>query len=275
MPSVRRRGALPGFGLSLGYTLFYLGLIVLLPLGALAIRASGIGLSGLWSLVTAPRTLAAFGLTFGASFLAALIDVVLGLLVAWVLVRYRFFGRAVVDALIDLPFALPTAVAGIALTAVYSKHGAVGGLLYELGIEVAFTRLGIVVALAFIGIPFVVRTVEPVLEELDVELEEAAEVLGASRAQTIFRVLLPPLLPALATGFALAFARGLGEYGSVVFISGNLPFDTEVVPLLIVGKLEQYDYAAATAVAMVMLCLSFVLLSLVHRLERWSARWRV
>jgi sulfate transport system permease protein len=272
--AVKRRGVLPGFGLSLGYTLFYLSALVLLPLAALVLSASKLGLSGIWELVTEPRTLAAMGLTFGASFVAALVDAIVGLLVAWVLVRYSFPGRSLIDTLVDLPFALPTAVAGIALTAIYAKNGWLGGVLHELGIQVAFTRIGIVVALAFIGLPFVVRTVQPVLESLDHELEDAAEVLGASPMQTFWRVLLPPLVPPLLTGFALSFARGLGEYGSVVFISGNMPFQTEIAPLLIVTKLEQYDYAGATAIAVVMLGVAFLLLLCINLLERWSSRWR-
>jgi sulfate transport system permease protein len=272
--AVRRRGVLPGFGLSLGYTLFYLSALVLLPLAALVLSASQLGIGGIARLIMEPRTLAAIGLTFGASFIAALVDALVGLLVAWVLVRYSFPGRALVDTLVDLPFALPTAVAGIALTAIYAKNGWLGGFLNELGIQVAFTRTGIVVALAFIGLPFVVRTIQPVLESLDEELEDAAEVLGASPMQTFWRVLFPPLIPPLLTGFALSFARGLGEYGSVVFISGNMPFQTEIAPLLIVTKLEQYDYAGATAIAAVMLGVSFVLLLCINGLERWSARWR-
>lgn len=267
-------GALPGFGPSLGYTLFYLSLLVLIPLSALFARASGLGASELVALLGEPRTLAAFGLTFGTSLVAALLDAAVGLLIAWVLVRYSFPGKSLVDALIDLPFALPTAVAGIALTTIYAESGWVGAELAKLGLKVAFTPLGIVVAMTFIGIPFVVRTVQPVLAELDLELEEAAALLGATRAQTFLRVILPPLVPALLTGFALAFARALGEYGSVVFISGNMPGKTEIVPLLIVTKLEQYDYAAATAIACAMLVTAFGLLLLVNRLERWSARWR-
>jgi sulfate transport system permease protein len=272
--AVRRRGVLPGFGLSLGYTLFYLSALVLLPLAALILHASDLGFGGIARLISEPRTLSAIGLTFGASFVAALVDAIVGLLVAWVLVRYSFPGRALLDTLVDLPFALPTAVAGIALTAIYAKNGWLGGFLDELGAEVAFTRTGIVVALAFIGLPFVVRTIQPVLESLDDELEDAAEVLGASPLQTFWRVLFPPLVPPLLTGFALSFARGLGEYGSVVFISGNMPFQTEIAPLLIVTKLEQYDYAGATAIAAVMLGVSFLLLLCINGLERWSARWR-
>jgi sulfate transport system permease protein len=268
----RRRGVLPGFGLSLGYTLFYLGLVVLIPLSALFFRSSSLGLSEIVRSVTEPRALAAYRLSFGASLAAALVNAVFGVLLAWVLVRYEFPGRSLVDALIDLPFALPTAVAGIALTTIYSVHGWFGAPLADVGIRVAFTQLGVTLALVFVGIPFAVRSVQPVLEEFDKEVEEAASVLGASRFQTFRRVIFPALFPALLTGFALAFARALGEYGSVVFISGNMPHKTEIVPLLIVTKLEQYDYAGATVLASVMLVASFGLLLLVNLLQRYARR---
>lgn len=267
-----RSRVLPGFGLSLGVTLFYLGLVVLLPLSAMVVKASGLGWARFVEVVTAPRALAAYWLSFRASFLAALVNVVFGVLVAWVLVRYRFPGRRLFDALIDLPFALPTAVGGIALTTLYAKGGWLGSWLEPLGLKVAFAPMGVVVALTFIGLPFVVRTVEPVLQGLDLELEEAAAILGASRFQVFWRVILPALLPAALTGFAMAFARALGEYGSVVFISGNLPLKTEVAPLLIMTKLEQFDYAGATALALVMLVVSFFLLLLINRLQARLAR---
>lgn len=269
---LRRRGVLPGFGLTLGYTLFYLGVLVLLPLGALVLRASSLGASEFFRIVTEPRAMAAYQLSFTASLVGAAIDAVFGLALAWVLVRYEFFGRSLVDAIVDLPFALPTAVAGIALTTVYAEHGVFGSLLAKVGVKVAFAPLGVVVALTFVGIPFVVRTVQPVLEELDADVEEAAAILGASRFQTFTRVILPALLPALLTGFALSLARALGEYGSVVFISGNMPMRTEIAPLLIVTKLEQYDYAGATAIATVMLGASFVLLFVINLLQRWARR---
>ena len=268
----KARGVLPGFGLSLGYTVLYVGLLVLLPLSAMVIKASSLGLSEFWVKVTDDRALAAYRLSFGSAFAGSLLNAVFGVLVAWVLVRYRFPGRGIVDALVDLPFALPTAVAGIALTTVYSEHGVLGEQLAKIGIKVAFTPLGVTMALTFIGIPFVVRTVQPVLEEIDPDVEEAAAVLGATRFQTFRRVIFPALLPATLTGFALAFARSLGEYGSVVFISGNMPMRTEITPLLIVTKLEQYDYAGATAIAAVMLLASFGMLLLVNLLERWARR---
>ena len=257
---LRRRGVLPGFGLSAGITLSYLGILVLLPLGALVWRGSALSGKQLLDVLSGSRARAAFELSFGASAMAALLNVVFGLLVAWVLTRYRFFGRRFVDALVDLPFALPTAVAGIALTAVYSERGPVGSWLAKAGIHSAYSSLGVAIALVFVGLPFVVRTVEPVIRELDPRLEEAAAVLGAGRARTFALVILPRLAPALVTGFSLAFARALGEYGSVVFISGNIPGKTEIVPLLIVGKLEQFDYPGATAIAVVMLAASFVIL---------------
>ena len=269
---LKTRGVLPGFGLSLGYTVFYVGLLVLLPLAAMIIKASSLGPSEFWTKVTDDRALAAYQLSFGSAFVGSLLNAVFGVLVAWVLVRYRFPGRSIVDALVDLPFALPTAVAGIALTTVYAEHGVIGEQLAKIGVKVAFTPLGVTMALTFIGIPFVVRTVQPVLEEIDPDVEEAAAVLGATRFQTFRRVIFPALLPATLTGFALAFARSLGEYGSVVFISGNMPMRTEITPLLIVTKLEQYDYAGATAIAAVMLLASFGMLLLVNLLERWARR---
>ena len=267
-----KRGVLPGFGLSLGYTLLYLAFLVLLPLCALVIKAGGLGPAEFWRVATDPRAMAAYRLSFGVSLLAAAANSVFGVLVAWVLVRYSFPGRDLADALVDLPFALPTAVAGIALTAIYAPTGWLGEPLSRLGIQAAFSPLGIFMALTFIGIPFVVRTVQPVLEELDPSIEEAAAVLGASRWQTFRRVILPGLLPAVLTGFALAFARGVGEYGSVVFISGNMPLKTEIAPLLIITKLEQYDYAGATAIACVMLSVSFAALLAINLLQRWSRR---
>ena len=270
-PSIQR-SVLPGFGLTLGFTVAYLCLLVLIPLAGLFVRSLSLGPSALFEAVASPRALAAYRLSFGAALAAALVNAALGLVVAWVLVRYRFPGRRLFDALVDLPFALPTAVAGIMLTALCAKNGAVGRLLAPLGIEVAYTPLGVVVALVFIGLPFVVRTLEPVIEDLEAELEEAAASLGASRGQTFARVLFPTLWPALATGFALAFARGVGEYGSVVFISGNMPLRTEIAPLLIVTELEQYDYAAATAIAAVLLVISFALLLGIQALQRLGSR---
>ncbi|RPJ71829.1 MAG: sulfate ABC transporter permease subunit CysT [Acidobacteria bacterium] len=271
-PTPRRRHVLPGFGLALGVTLTYVCLVVLLPLSGLAWRARSLTLEQFGGAVLSERTLAAAGLTFGASAIAAGINAVFGLLVAWVLVRYRFPGRRLVDACVDLPFALPTSVAGIALTAVYSPNAWLGRHLAGMGAQVAFTRLGVVVALTFIGLPFVVRAVQPVLEDLDPEVEDAAASLGANRWETFRRVMVPSILPALLTGATLAFARALGEYGSVIFISGNLPLQTEVVPLLIVARLEQFDYAGATAIAAVMLAAAFVLLLTVNALQGWSRR---
>jgi sulfate transport system permease protein len=262
---------LPGFGLALGFTLLYLGLIVLLPLSATLFKSLTLSWDAFWSTVTAPRVLASYRLTFGAALLAAAINAFFGLIVAWVLVRYRFPGKKLVDALVDLPFALPTAVAGIALTAIYAPNGWIGSLLEPLGIKVAFTPLGVLVALVFIGLPFVVRTVQPVLEDLEPELEEVAATLGADRWQTFARVVFPALRPALITGFALAFARAVGEYGSVIFIAGNMPMISEITPLLIITKLEQYDYAGATAIAVVMLAVSFALLLLINYLQ-WRTR---
>lgn len=267
---LRQHGVLPGFGLSMGYTLLYFSLIVLIPLSAIFFKAGQLSPQQFWSTVTSPRVLASYRLSFGASLAGAGINAIFGLLVAWVLVRYRFPGRRIIDAMIDLPFALPTAVAGIALTAVYSNTGWLGRYLEAVGIQVAFTPLGVVVALTFIGLPFVVRTVQPVLEHLSKEYEEASASLGASRWQTFRRVILPEVRPALLTGFALAFARGLGEYGSVIFIAGNMPMRSEIAPLMIVTKLEQYDYAGATAIAVVMLVISFALLLLINLLQRRS-----
>ncbi len=269
----KSRTVLPGFGLSLGITCTYLSLIVLLPLATVFTRSAALSGSEFWSIVTDPRVVASYRVTFGASFAAALVNTVFGLLVAWVLVRYRFPGRRLVDAMVDLPFALPTAVAGIALTTLYASNGWVGSYLEPLGLKVSYTWIGITVALIFIGLPFVVRTVQPVLDDLEVEVEEAAASLGARRWQTFTRVVFPTVAPALLTGFALAFARAIGEYGSVVFISGNMPMKTEIVPLLIITKLEQYDYAGATAVALVMLVVSFALLLTVNLLQ-WAARRR-
>ncbi|HLI27970.1 MAG TPA: sulfate ABC transporter permease subunit CysT [Chloroflexota bacterium] len=268
--SLRAYSVLPGFGPALGFTLLYLTLLVLLPLAMLALRAAGLSWEQFWATVTAPRALAAYRLSFGAALVSSLVNVAWGLLVAWVLVRYDFPGRRVLDALVDLPFALPTAVAGIALTALYAPEGWVGRLLALAGVQAAFTPLGVVVALTFIGLPFVVRTVQPVLAALEPELEEAAATLGADRWQTFWRMVWPALVPALLTGFALACARTLGEYGSVVFIAGNLPLQTEIAPLLILIKLEQYDYPGAAALATVMLGASFLLLRVVHLLQRWS-----
>ena len=274
MSSVRApRSILPGFGLSLGFTLTYLSLIVLIPLAAAFIKTAGMSWADFVSAVASPRVLASYRLSFGASLAAGLVNAFFGLLVAWVLVRYTFPGRRIVDALVDLPFALPTAVAGIALTTIYAKNGWVGRWLEPYGIKVAFTQLGVFVALTFIGLPFVVRTLQPVLQELEPELEEASACLGANRWQTITRVILPELLPALLTGFALAFARALGEYGSVVFISGNMPMKTEITPLLIMTKLEQYDYHGATAIAVVLLVASFSTLLLINLLQKWSRRF--
>ena len=266
------RSILPGFGLSLGFTLAYLGLIVLVPLSAAFLKTAGMGLHDFVAAVSSPRVVAAYRLSFGASFAAGLVNMFFGLVVAWVLVRYSFPGKCIVDALVDLPFALPTAVAGIALTSLYSSNGWVGRFLEPMGLRVAFTWTGVFVALTFIGLPFVVRTVQPVLQDLEPEIEEAASTLGASRWQAVTRVLLPEIAPSLLTGFALAFARALGEYGSVVFISGNMPMKTEIVPLLIITKLEQYDYRGATAIAVVMLASSFILLLLINLLQKWSRR---
>ena len=272
--TVRRRsaGVLPGFGLSMGYTVLYLGLIVLLPLSSLVFKSATLDAEHFLAAVGAPRVLASYRLTFGAALAAAFVNAVFGLIVAWVLVRYEFFGKRLFDAMVDLPFALPTAVAGIALTALYAPKGWLGALLADRGLRVAFTPLGVVVALIFIGLPFVVRTVQPVLEETEREFEEAAASLGANRLQTFVRVIFPAVLPALSTGFALAFARAVGEYGSVIFIAGNMPMVSEITPLIIITKLEQYDYAGATAIALVMLAISFALLIVINGLQAWHAR---
>jgi sulfate/thiosulfate transport system permease protein len=268
------RSCLPGFGPALGFTLLYLSLLVLLPLAGLFLKSAGMGWERFWQTVSAPRALASYRLSFGASLAAGTINAFFGLIVAWVLVRYHFPGRRVVDAMVDLPFALPTAVAGIALTTAYASGGILGKPLSAAGIQAAFTPLGVTIALTFIGLPFVVRSVQPVLEDLDREVEEAARTLGASRLQTFGRVILPALWPALLTGFALSVARALGEYGSVVFISGNMPMRTEITPLLIMTKLEQYDYAGATALAVVMLLTSFALLLGINWIQRWERRRR-
>jgi len=270
----RARRIIPGFGLSFGITCTYLSLMVLLPLATIFARSTDLTWAAFWTTVSNPRVLASYRVTFGASFVAALVNSVFGMLVAWVLVRYRFPGKRLVDALVDLPFALPTAVAGIALTTLYATNGWLGRYLEPLGLKVAYTWLGITLALIFIGLPFVVRTVQPVLDDLESEVEEASASLGADRWQTFTRVIFPTIAPALLTGFALAFARAIGEYGSVVFISGNMPMKTEIVPLLIITKLEQYDYAGATAVAVVMLVASFLLLLTINLLQ-WSARRRM
>lgn len=270
MTSGHKKSVLPGFGPALGYAVFYLSVIVLIPLSALFFKTATLTWSEFLSAVGAPRVLASYRVTFGAAFLAAAVNGVFGVLVAWVLVRYRFPGRKLFDALVDLPFALPTAVAGITLASIYSPSGWLGRYLEPRGIAVAFTPLGIVVAMIFIGLPFVVRTVQPVLEDLDQEIEEAASCLGASRWQAFRRVIFPVMLPAILTGFALAFARAIGEYGSIIFIAGNLPMVSEITPLLIITKLEQYDYAGATAIATVMLAVSFLLLLSINLLQRWS-----
>jgi len=263
---------IPGFGISLGFTLFYLALIVLIPLSAVFLNTFSMSWADFWATVTSERVMASYRLSFGASLIAALLNVIFGGIVAWVLVRYQFPGKRFIDALVDLPFALPTAVAGITLTALYAHNGWIGQYLAELGIKVAFTPLGVVVALTFIGLPFVVRTVQPVLEEAERELEEAAASLGAAPLQTFTRVVLPTITPALLTGFALAFARATGEYGSVIFIAGNLPMVSEITPLLIISKLEQYDYAGATAIAVVMLVFSFILLLAINLLQAWTRK---
>ena len=261
---------LPGFEITLGFTIAYLSLIVLIPLSALVFKTLNLSWEQFWQAVTAPRVVASYKLTFGASFIAALVNAFFGLLLAWVLVRYQFFGKKIVDALVDLPFALPTAVAGISLTALLAGNGWVGQYLEPLGIQLAFNRNGVLIALIFIGLPFVVRTVQPILEDIEKELEEAATCLGATRWQTFSRVIFPTLAPALLTGFAMAFARAIGEYGSVIFIAGNMPMVSEITPLIIISKLEQYDYAGATAVALVMLCAAFVMLLLINGLQAWQ-----
>ena len=270
----KQKNILPGFNLSLGFTIFYLSLIVLIPLSAAFIKTTELSLPEFWDVITAPRVVASYKLTFGASLVGALINAVFGLLTAWVLVRYQFPGKKLIDAIVDLPFALPTAVAGIALTAVYSSNGWIGSWLEPLGIKVAFTPIGVIVALTFIGLPFVVRTGQPVLEDLEAETEEAAASLGANRLQTFFKIIFPAIAPALLTGFALAFARAIGEYGSVIFIAGNMPMVSEITPLIIITKLEQYDYAGATAVAVVMLVISFLLLFAINGLQWWANRNR-
>jgi sulfate transport system permease protein len=268
--SLRQPSALPGFGLALGFTLAALGLIVLIPLAALVLRAASIGPAEFLKIATDERTIAALRLSFGTALLAALINTVFGLLIAWVLVRYRFPGRRIIDAAVDLPFALPTAVAGISMAAIYAPNGPIGSIAQNFGLKIAYTPLGIVLALVFIGLPFVVRTVQPILEEVESDIEEAAALLGASRLRTVFQVVLPHVYPALLTGFALAFARGVGEYGSVIFIAGNIPLVSEIAPLLIVIKLEEFDYGGATVIATLMLAISFAMLFLINAIQGWS-----
>lgn len=270
MKGSKSRNVLPGFGISMGFTIFYLSLIVLIPLSAVLFKTFELSWSEFWSTVTSARVLASYRVSFLTSFFAGLVNSVFGLLIAWVLVRYRFPGKKLIDSIVDLPFALPTAVAGIALTAIYAPNGWIGKYFEPLGIKIAYSPIGITVALIFIGLPFVVRTVQPVLQDLEKETEEAAVMLGAYRSRTFWKVILPELMPALLTGFAMAFARGIGEYGSVVFISGNMPLKTEITPLLIMTKLEQYDYAGATAIALVMLIVSFVMLLVINLLQ-----WRM
>lgn len=267
---MRRRHILPGFGLSLGYTLLYMGLIVLIPMSALAMRVFSVSWEHFWQTVTDPRVVASYRVSFGLSFLAALLNGVFGVMAAWVLARYRFPGRRILDAMVDLPFALPTAVAGIALTAIYAPNDWIGALLEPYGIRIAFTQIGIFIALTFIGFPFVVRTVQPVILQLSAELEEAAACLGANRWQTFRRVIFPALLPSILTGVTLAYGRAVGEFGSVVFIAGNIPFETEITPLLIISKLEQYDYSGAAALGFVMLCASLVILLISNGLQAWN-----
>jgi sulfate/thiosulfate transport system permease protein len=270
--ALKKPSALPGFGLALGFTLTYLGLIVLIPLAGLVLKSATLGLAGFLDVVTGPRTLAALRLSFVTALIAAAINAVFGVIIAWVLIRYRFPGRRLLDAFVDLPFALPTAVAGIALTSLYAPNGWIGSRLEPLGIKVAYTPLGITIALIFIGLPFVVRTVQPVLEEFDRELEEASATLGASRRQTVFLVMLPTLLPAILTGFALALARAVGEYGSVIFIAGNMPYVSEIAPLLIIIRLEEFGYAQAAAIGTAMLLISFAILLFVHLVQAWSRK---
>src|ERR1700754_1466536 len=274
LPLSLRRRTLPGFSLSLGFTLFYMTSLVLIPLLALVLRPASLGLEGFWEAISTPRVLASLRLSFGMALVAAAIDSVFGFIIAWVLVRYRFPGKRLLDAVIDLPFALPTAVAGIALSPLYAPNGWIGSLLIEHGIRIAYTPWGVLVAMTFIGIPFPVRTLQPVLSELGLEVEEAAATLGATRLQTITRVVLPMLLPAILTGAAMAFARGAGEYGSIIFIAGNIPAVSEIAPLLIVTKLEQYDYAGAAAIGVVMLAASFVMLFALNGLQGWAAKRR-
>lgn len=268
----REPSVIPGFGLTFGYTLACLGLVVLLPLSALAVRASGIGLQGIWDIAAEPRVASALRVSFVTSLIAALVATVFGCIIAWVLTRYSFPGRRLVDALVDLPFALPTAVAGIALASLYAPNGAIGALLAQIGIKAAYTPLGIFIAMVFIGLPFAVRTVQPLIAEIDPEVEEASATLGAGRAATLAKVVLPPLVPALLTGFALAFARGVGEYGSVIFIAGNLPYVSEIAPLLIVIRLSEFDYDGACAIAAIMLIISFVTLLAINLIQAWSRR---
>ncbi|MBM5574950.1 sulfate ABC transporter permease subunit CysT [Deefgea sp. CFH1-16] len=270
----KQSSVLPGFNLALGYSVLYLSLIVLLPLAALISKSMGLDWASFWAIVTEPRVVASYKVTFGASLIAALINLFVGLLIAWVLVRYSFPGKRFIDALVDLPFALPTAVAGIALATLYAPNGLLGAPLEQLGIKIAFTPAGIVLALTFITLPFVVRTVQPVLEDMEKELEEAASSLGATRWQIFCKVILPTIFPALLTGFTLAFARAIGEFGSVIFIAGNMPFKSEITPLMIISKLEQYDYLGATAIAVVMLVVSFALLLLINGLQWWMTRHR-
>ena len=272
MATLKKSSVLPGFNLTLGYTIGYLSLIVLIPLTAVFLKTASMSFDEFWQVVSADRVVASYKLSFGASFLAAGINAVFGLLLAWALVRYSFPGKRIVDAVVDLPFALPTAVAGIALTSLYAPTGWIGQYLEPLGIKVAYTPIGITLALIFIGIPFVVRTVQPVLSDLETELEEAASALGANRLQIVIKIILPILFPALLTGFALAFARGVGEYGSVIFIAGNQPFKTEIAPLMIISRLEEYDYAGATTIAVVMLVLSFFILFLINLVQAWASR---
>jgi sulfate transport system permease protein len=272
LPRLREPSVIPGFGLALGFTVAALSLIVLIPLSALVLRAASIGPAGFWAIASDPRTLAALRLSFGAALIAAAINTVFGLLLSWVLVRYRFPGRRFIDAAIDLPFALPTAVAGIAMAAVYAPNGWIGSIADKLGFKIAFTPVGVVLALVFIGLPFVVRTVQPVLEEVEREIEEVSALLGASRLRTVFKVVLPQIYPALLTGATLAFARGIGEYGSVIFIAGNIPMVSEIAPLLIVIKLEEFDYQGATVIAFLMLIISFALLMLINLFQAWTRR---
>ncbi len=272
LPRLREPSVIPGFGLALGFTVAALSLIVLIPLSALVLRAASIGPTGFWAIASDPRTLAALRLSFGAALIAAAINTVFGLLLSWVLVRYRFPGRRFIDAVVDLPFALPTAVAGIAMAAVYAPNGWIGSIADKLGFKIAFTPLGVVLALVFIGLPFVVRTVQPVLEEIERDIEEISALLGASRLRTIFQVVLPQIYPALLTGATLAFARGIGEYGSVIFIAGNIPMVSEIAPLLIVIKLEEFDYQGATVIALLMLMISFIMLMLINLFQAWSRR---
>ncbi len=272
LPRLREPSVIPGFGLALGFTVAALSLIVLIPLSALVLRAASIGPIGFWAIASDPRTLAALRLSFGAALIAAAINTVFGLLLSWVLVRYRFPGRRFIDAAVDLPFALPTAVAGIAMAAVYAPNGWIGSIAEKLGFKIAFTPLGVVLALVFIGLPFVVRTVQPILEEVERDIEEVSALLGASRLRTVFKVVLPQIYPALLTGATLAFARGIGEYGSVIFIAGNIPMVSEIAPLLIVIKLEEFDYQGATVIALLMLIISFALLMLINLFQAWSRR---